>query len=198
MSRWALIPIKGFDRGKSRLSEVLAPDERARLAREMFDHVLQVLLESSAIDRIAVVSDSAEARSYAERLGALALADAEDGNGLADVVDGALAELERRGATSVMIVMSDLPDLRVDDVASVARELQESDVVLVPDQVRRGTNVVAMKTATALPSCLGREDSLLRHQRRAEELGLSVSVRLSNGIAFDVDRPQDLARMRRR
>jgi 2-phospho-L-lactate guanylyltransferase len=198
MSRWALIPIKGFDRGKSRLSEVLAPPERAELARDLFEHVVHVLQASPAIDEIAVVSDSPEAREHAERLGVTALSDADDSRGLADVVDDALQSLARRGATSVMICMSDLPDLTVQDIASVARELEESEVVLVPDLLQQGTNVIAMRPATSLPSCLGHEDSLQRHRERARELGLSVSIQLSSGIGFDVDRPGDLERLRRR
>jgi 2-phospho-L-lactate guanylyltransferase len=198
MSRWALIPIKGFDRGKSRLSEVLTPLERARLARDLFEHVVRVLRASPVVDDIAVVSDSPEACEHAERLGILALSDATGSQGLADAVDGALQDLERRGATSVMICMSDLPDLTVQDIASVARQLDESDVVLVPDLLQQGTNVVAVKPATCLPSCLGHEDSLHRHYVRARELELTVSVQLSSGIAFDVDRPGDLERLRRR
>jgi len=198
MSHWALIPIKGFDRGKSRLSEVLAPREREQLARGLFEHVVRVLGASPAIHGIAVVSDSPEAREHAKRLGVVALSDATGSEGLAEVVDGALRDLERRGATSVMICMSDLPDLTVQDIASVARELDESDVVLVPDLLQRGTNVIAVKPPTGLPSCLGHEDSLQRHHARARELGLTVSVQLSSGIGFDVDSPGDLERLRRR
>jgi len=198
MSRWALIPIKGFDRAKSRLSDVLAPLERAQLARDLFEHVVSVLRASPEIDDIAVVSDSVEACEHAEHLGLLALADADGSRGLADVIDSALRQLERRGAGSVMICMSDLPDLTVQDIASVARQLDESDVVLVPDLLQQGTNVIAVKEATSLPSCLGREDSLHRHHTLARELGLTVSVQLSSGIAFDVDRPLDLERLRRR
>jgi len=198
MSRWALIPIKGFDRGKSRLSEVLPPPERARLSRDLFEHVVQVLRSCPAVDDIAAVSDSRAACEHALRLGVMALSDADGSQGLAEVVDSALEELERHGATSVMICMGDLPDLTVQDIVSVARQLDESDVVLVPDLLQQGTNVVAVKPATALPSCLGHEDSLQRHRARARELGLSVSVQLSSGIGFDVDRPDDLERLRRR
>ncbi len=198
MSRWALIPIKGFDRGKSRLSGVLAPPERAQLARDLFEHVVRVLRASPAIDDIAAVSDSPEACEHAKRLGVVALADADGSQGLADVVDRALEDLQRRGAGSVMICMSDLPDLTVQDIASVARQLDESDVVLVPDLLQQGTNVIAVKPATGLPSCLGHEDSLQRHHARARDLGLTVSIQLSSGIAFDVDRPDDLERLRRR
>jgi 2-phospho-L-lactate guanylyltransferase len=198
MSRWALIPVKGFDRGKSRLSEVLPPVERAALARSLFEHVVQVLRECPDIDDIAAVSDSVEARAHAEGLGVLALADAEHSRGLADVVDGALRDLEQRGAVSVLICMSDLPNLAMQDIAVVARQLEESDVVLVPDLAKQGTNVIAVKPATGLPSCLGHENSLQRHRARACELGLSVSVQLSSGIGFDVDGPGDLDRMRKR
>lgn len=198
MSRWALIPIKGFERGKSRLSRVLAPAERAELARELFEHVVRVLRASPAIDQIAIVSDSAEVRAQAEQLEVLPLTDSVGSEGLAGVVDCALQELEERGASSVMICMSDLPDLRVEDIASVARQLDESDVVLVPDLLQKGTNVIAMRAATSLPSCLGHPDSLSRHQRRARDLGLTASVQLSSGIGFDVDSPRDLERLRSR
>lgn len=198
MSRWALIPIKGFDRGKSRLSEVLSPGERAQLARTLFEHVVQVLRDSPHIDEIAAVSDSAEARGHAERLGLVALCDADGSSGLADVVDAALLDLEQRGASSVLICMSDLPDLTVRDITSVVRELEEADVVLVPDLAQRGTNLIAVRPANVLPSCLGHEDSLARHRARAAAMGLKASVQLRSGIGFDVDRPVDLDRLRQR
>ena len=96
------------------------------------------------------MSDSAQARELAERLGVLALSDADESRGLAEVVDGALQDLEERGATSVLICMSDLPDLTAQDIASVAQQLEESDVVLVPDLAQQGTNVIAVKPATVL------------------------------------------------
>lgn len=198
MSRWALVPIKSFERGKSRLSEVLDASERTRLARELFEHVVRVLSESPSIDYVAVVSDSAEARARAEELGVTALADAAGTTGLAEVVDEALCELERRGATSVIICMSDLPNLTAQDIASVSRQLDETDVVIVPDLLHRGTNVIAVRPPTVLPSCLGREDSLERHRKRARDLGLTVNIQLSSGIGFDIDQPDDLARLRRR
>ena len=145
MSRWALIPVKGFDRGKSRLSEVLEPSERAALTRELFEHVVHALKSAPSVNGIAMISDSEEARRHAEGLGVLALRDPEGSAGLSDVVDAALATLESRGATSVLVCMSDLPELSPDDIESVGRQLDESDVVLVPDLLQRGTNVIAVR-----------------------------------------------------
>lgn len=174
------------------------PQERERFARSLFDHVVGVLRNAPAIDHVAVVSDSETARAHAESLGAVALEDAPDARSLAVVIDEALRQLVERGATSALICMSDLPDLRNDDIASVIRALSESEVVLVPDRLVEGTNVIAMTPADALPSCLGHVDSLARHLARAGDLNLTVSVQLSSGIAFDVDQPSDLARFRAR
>lgn len=197
MSRWALIPVKGFDRGKSRLSGVLEPNERAALTRGLFEHVVQVLKSAPSVQGIAVVSDSEDARKHAENLGVLALKDPEGSAGLADVVDAALATLESAGATSALVCMSDLPELSPDDIESVGRQLDEADVVLVPDLLQRGTNVIAVRPPSVLPSCLGHADSLERHRDLARNLGLTVSVQLRNGIGFDVDHPRDLDRLRR-
>ncbi len=197
MSRWALIPVKGFERGKSRLAEVLEPHQREAFSRELFEHVVEVLQAAPSVNGVAVVSDSREVRDHAESLGLVALEDAKKPSGLADVVDHALRTLEAKGATSALVCMSDLPELEVADIESVGRELDEADVVLVPDFLQRGTNVIAVQPPSALPSCLGHEDSLRRHRDRAKELGLTVSIQLRNGISFDVDHPNDLARMRR-
>ncbi|MEM7435610.1 MAG: 2-phospho-L-lactate guanylyltransferase [Myxococcota bacterium] len=198
MTTWALVPIKGFDRAKSRLSEVLSPPDRAKLARSFVEHVLRVLKASPGIDEVAVVSDSEDARALARELGAVTLEDPLAAEGFAAIVDDTLGELEARGADAVVVCMSDLPELEREDIESVVRALSESDVVLVPDRLGEGTNVIAVTPPTVLPSCLGHRDSLNRHLRRARELGLTVSVQLSSGIAFDVDHPSDLDRLRAR
>jgi len=197
MSCWALIPFKGVERGKSRLSGVLAPDEREALARELFDHVVAVFRESPSVDGVAVVSDSSEALVHARELGVTTLKDPPEKDGLSDVVDAALRELEGFGATSALICMSDLPKLSVQDVESVVRQLEETDVVLVPDLLHEGTNLVALRPPTAMASCFGHQDSLQRHQARAGALGLTVSIQLRSGIGFDVDDPGDLERLRK-
>ena len=160
--------------------------------------MVRVVNSAASIDRVAVVSDSPEARRYAETLGVVALEDPSESSGLAEIVDASLAELERRGATSALVCMSDLPALTEADIESVVKQLDESDVVLVPDLPWRGTNVVAARPPSAIPSCLGHEDSLRRHQAKARELGLTVSVQARSGISFDVDSPSDLDRLRRR
>jgi 2-phospho-L-lactate guanylyltransferase len=159
---------------------------------------VEVFRECQSVDDVAVISSSVDALTYAAKLGVTTLEDPPKSQGLADVVDAALAELEGRGATSALICMSDLPELAVHDVDSVIRQLEETDVVLVPDLLHEGTNLAALRPPTAMPSCFGHADSLRRHRARATELGLTVSIQLRSGIGFDVDSPGDLERLRRR
>jgi 2-phospho-L-lactate guanylyltransferase (CobY/MobA/RfbA family) len=91
--------------------------------------------------------------------------------------------------------MSDLPELRVSDVQMLAEELGRFDVVVVRDTRGEHTNALGLHLATRLPTSFGREDSFRRHCRSAERAGLSVGVRESATLAFDVDTPEDYARL---
>ncbi len=198
MSTWGLIPVKDMERAKSRLSSALSAAARRELAMKLFTHVVSTLEDSPSIDAVAVVSDSVAVREHARGLGLVALSDPPGRPGLAAVIDTALDELSGRGAETAIVCMSDLPRLTADDVTGVARAATEADVVLVPDRCGRGTNVIAVTPPTVLPSCLGHADSLLRHFDRARSLGLTVQVQLNQGIAFDLDVPDDLALLRER
>jgi 2-phospho-L-lactate guanylyltransferase (CobY/MobA/RfbA family) len=44
-----------------------------------------------------------------------------------------------------------------------------------------------------MATCFGSEVSFDRHVARAEHLGLPLSIHRSDGVAFDLDAPDDLA-----
>lgn len=197
MTTWALIPVKGFSRAKSRLSEVLSPEAREALARDLFEHVVRVVRESTEVDGIAVISDSEGTREDAHRLGLVAIADPPGDPGLAAVVDHGLRDLTARKASRAIVCMSDLPELTGEDVATVLGALLDADVVLAPDRSGWGTNVIALYLPCRLPSSLGNADSLRRHLAGAESRGLAAIVKHSPTMAFDVDHPEDLVHLSR-
>ena len=197
MRTWALVPAKSFERGKSRLADVLGPEERIGFARRLLEHVVEALHDSATVDVIAVVSDSSEVRDYAERLGTVPLSDDPGQRGLAHVVDTASAEVERRGASSVVICMSDLPWVSGRDIDEVVESLAACPAVFVPDETNRGTNALALCPPRCIRSCLGHENSLLLHRHEAQRLGLEHRVLTNAAIAFDVDDASDLERLLR-
>ena len=60
MSCWVLVPLKARAMAKSRLSSALDTQQRARLVRDMLQHVLGVLRAAEGVDRIVVVSEEAD------------------------------------------------------------------------------------------------------------------------------------------
>jgi 2-phospho-L-lactate guanylyltransferase (CobY/MobA/RfbA family) len=89
--------------------------------------------------------------------------------------------------------MADLPQLSAADVQAVLALLELHEVVIVPDQEERGTNLLGLAPPAAMPSCFGTGDSFRRHLLGAEQRALRAAVSRMPGICFDVDEPDDLA-----
>ena len=102
---WALVPVKSFEEGKSRLSEIMDQDARTAFARELFDHVMEVLLACDAVDNVAVVTSSPAVEAHAKKLGATILKEHDAEKGLASIIDHGLVELEQLGAQCAILLM---------------------------------------------------------------------------------------------
>jgi hypothetical protein len=64
---WAILPVKAFDRAKTRLSSVLASTQRESVARLMATDVLRALSSTSEIDRILLLGQGPEQEELARR-----------------------------------------------------------------------------------------------------------------------------------
>src|SRR5260370_34743648 len=56
MNIWAIVPVKPFNRAKSRLAKVLTAEERQALAEKMFRHSIETLTAVEQISGILVIS----------------------------------------------------------------------------------------------------------------------------------------------
>ncbi len=195
MSVWALVPAKGFDRGKSRLSSALSDEARARFARALFDHVVSTLTGSGVIAGVLCATDSPLVAEAAYRHGAAVRMDAPGAARLSAVVDAGVAELAARGARAALVLMADLPRLTHGDVRDLAGLLEENAVVLVRAEDGRHTNALGMRPPGCLRTAFGREDSFEAHLQAARAAGLQAAVLESAGIAFDVDGPEEHTRL---
>jgi 2-phospho-L-lactate guanylyltransferase len=189
---WALVPVKCFSRGKSRLTGVLDAQAREDLARAFSSHVLGVLAACDAIAGTLVVTDCAEVEREARDHGAEVMRDGAEGS-LAAIVDHALAVLARRGVRGAIVLMSDLPWLEVDEVRRLALALRDAPIVLAPDRHDEGTNALGLAPPDRMPTCFGTRGSFTLHRERARATGLAIAIHQSEGVALDVDSPEDLA-----
>jgi 2-phospho-L-lactate/phosphoenolpyruvate guanylyltransferase len=175
-----LIPVRSFAAAKGRLSAVLSPTERVRLARWMAERVIAASGELP----VHIACDDDQVAEWALGRGASVLW--HPGVGLNAAVIDSVVELRDRGVDTVVVAHSDLPGAR--DLPSLATT---DTIVLVPDHRRDGTNVVALPTSAAFEFSYG-PASFRRHLDAALASGLAVEVRYDRRLARDIDRPDDL------
>jgi 2-phospho-L-lactate guanylyltransferase len=172
-----LVPLKTRD-PKSRLAAAISADERADLMRTLLERVVAAVHEAG-VERVTVVS-----------------AEPVDGyevwldRGLAwnDALETAAAEIVR--ASLVAIVSADLPFLRADEVEELLAATPERGLAIAR-AMDGGTNAVAMRPPGLVGTRFGEPGSAALHAG----LGVPAVVLDLPGLAFDVDTPEDLARM---
>ena len=178
----AIVPVKGLDGAKTRLAPLLAEQERARLVLEMLDRVLAACRDADAIARTLLVTPDPALRPE----GIDVLVDA--GTGHADAV--ALALADPRAAGGALVVMADCPlatGEALDALAAAAHPL-----ALVPSR-DGGVNALALRQVNGFRPRFGLPvEAMIAAARSA---GLDPVVLREPRLAFDVDRPADLARL---
>ena len=188
---WAVVPVKSFNSAKQRLTPVLDADERAGLARAMFEDVLDVLAQHPALAGTLVVTNDAEAASLARAKGVGVLADQPDA-GLVPAVRHAARTLAAARCAGMLVVPADLPSIKAADIELIALGHRHTPAVtLVAAGSDGGTNALACSPPDVLPICYG-EDSFRRHHYAAKKLGLAPRVLTLPRFELDIDRPDDL------
>lgn len=188
MTAWALLPVRSFATGKSRLGSLGAA--RADLARALFDHVAAAVASLPVL--VATDGDDVAAAAAARGFDVIADARGCTAPTLAAIVDRGLAALAAHGASAAVVLMSDLPLVRAADVARLVSALDGADVVAAPDRDQLGTNALALRLPAALATCFGNADSYRRHLAAARAAGLRLATLDRDGLAFDLDVPADL------
>ena len=206
MSLWAIVPVKPFTEGKSRLGGCVSPQERHTLNRDLLTRTLGVIRLARVDAKIVVVSRDNDALDAATRLGSHALTEEppapqppETGPRLLATapelrLNAALTQAARyvvaRGATKALILPTDIPNLTAEDVRTVASPRGGGPQIIIAPSRDGGTNALFLQPAQAIPFAFGR-GSFQRHRRLAEEAGIPVRVVESASLLFDIDLPED-------
>lgn len=187
---WAIVPVKPFRAAKSRLKPTLKANERARLARSMFGHTLDVLRAADRCAGIIVISRDPMVHALARARGAMPLAETE--SRLNSAIAQACAYASAQRASGVLIVPGDLPLLTPGDVAAIADLAAEREcIVIAPDRRDEGTNALLLRPPLAIQPVFGLS-SFEAHRAQAAARGLPAHVYRSSTVALDIDLPEDL------
>jgi 2-phospho-L-lactate guanylyltransferase len=175
-----LIPVKAFEHAKGRLSEALDQPTRARLAREMATHLVEVQHNLT----VAICCDDPDVAEWATSVGAFTIWCPD--TGLNGAVQHGVQELRDAGYTSVAVAHSDLPL-----ASSLDRLLGWSGVTLVPDRHRSGSNVIIVPTSIDFRFSYGAA-SFQRHVAEAVRHQRGIRIVHDVRLGWDVDHPDDL------
>ncbi len=188
----AVVPVKGLEGAKSRLSDALNPDERRALVIEMLGRVLAALrgCSGSILAEVWVISADSTVRAMAERRGARTLVDAAVE--LNASLEQARTAIIAAGAAAMLIVPADVPLITVEDVTALARILSAgADVVLATDRSGNGTNALGLRLPSNVKFRFGTRSARL-HLDEAATNGLLAQIYRSPTLALDIDDPESL------
>lgn len=186
MTCWAVIPVKASPDSKSRLASVLDAGARRVLAEAMLARVTAAAGDACNIAQVCLLGPACERQTGTLRL----LAD--PGGGLNPAVQSALSQVAGEGATRVIFIHADLPQVTTRDLELLAAA-PAGEIAIASDRHGTGTNALSLP----LPEAKGFSfafgtDSFARHRAEAERLGLKIEEIRSQGLARDVDEPADL------
>lgn len=190
-----LVPVKSLAEGKSRLAAVLSRDERRRLVESLVRRTIALGCAFADPWRCAVVSPCTETLELANAYGVQAI-EQRGAPGLNAGLSAALTRLREQGAGDILIVASDMPRLRLEDLAGVTRLGQARRALVVgSDRHGTGTNLLFVPSGLQIDLRFG-EASLAAHVQQAAWAGCNAAVHRSETSGFDLDTPADLALLR--
>jgi 2-phospho-L-lactate guanylyltransferase len=184
MTTWAVIPLRATPDSKSRLAGVLDAPARAALVDAMLARVLDAARGARNVSRVGLMGTSRTV--LPDDITVLA----EPGGGLNAAAAAALTQIE---ASRLIIIHADLPLVTAQDIELLAAA-PEGTIAIAPDRHGTGTNAISLP----LPAAKGFSfafgpDSFARHKAEADRIGLRLEEVHSQGLARDVDEPDDLA-----
>ena len=175
-----LIPLKRLDDAKSRLADVLSPEERATLMLDLL-HASIAAVEEADVGPVTVVS-AEPVEIDVPRF---------DDRGLAwnDALAAAMRELVTEPIAAV--VSADLPRVTAEDIRALVEATPDRGMAIAR-ALDGGTNAVSMRPAGAVTTHFGDPQSAAVHAQATAAAGLAARIIDLPGLAFDVDTPADL------
>jgi len=193
----ALVPVKALRHSKSRLRPVLSDDHRHALVLAMLEDVLRLLAGVPAVATTAVVSPDADVLAFARRLGAQPIREPPRpalsvSKGLNAALAFASETLSAQGAGGLLVLPVDVPLATTADIEAILDAAHANPSIVLCPSRSGGTNALALRPPGIIPFRFGHRSSAA-HQREARARGLPLTVLPLPSLAFDIDRPNDLA-----
>lgn len=182
----AVIPVSPLRSAKSRLKDILTPEERKNLIKSMLLDVYIGLKD--ACDSIYVVSRDREILSFSRELGIIPILE----KNTKDLNDALKYAIERIEDNTVAIVPADIPLIRREDIKRLINKVEnrKRSVLICPSR-GGGTNLLILNPKDVIePSYEG--FSFLKHLELCKRNKVKLYIYSSFYISVDINTPEDL------
>jgi 2-phospho-L-lactate guanylyltransferase len=181
-----VVPIRAFADGMARLAEVLTPDQRATLGRELAERVLAAATGYATV----VVTSAPEVRAWADAHRVPTIADP---GSLDSAAAAGVAWCAARGLARAIVLHADLPRVTTAAVDALARDGGALVAAIAPCRRGDGTPALSIPVASAATFAFAYgPGSYRRHTAAARAAGLGVRTVRDAALAADLDLPEDL------
>lgn len=197
MKTFAIIPVKKFENGKTRLSHLFSAEDRIHLSELMLDDTLSALSRARSLQckNIVVVSGDKRAEEIAAKRGTSFIREDRD-RGVNSAVELADRYCTDQGADATVVIPQDLPLLDpydIDMVCSMAGN-EKICIVICPSLRYDGTNLLLRKPPSVIRTYYD-NDSYEAHIKSASKSGVPVKLYFSKRLMIDIDTPEDAAQL---
>ena len=190
-----VIPLRGVHGGKSRLASLLNPVQRANAIAAMADHVLEAVLASGVAATVLVVTREVDMRRHLRIAPGQVdyILQPDEVVGLNGAIDLGRRRALEGAASRMMVLLADLPCLSAHDVRAFAES--DADVSIGTDEAHTGTNALLLNSRSVMTGFQFHfgANSRFHHQVEAARRGLVFETAVLDGIARDLDTPEDWA-----
>jgi 2-phospho-L-lactate guanylyltransferase len=188
---FAIVPVKGLDVSKERLSSVLSPEKRKALTVAMLEDVL-CALNHSKIAEVLVVSPDANVQPIAGKFkfSFLSPKNTALNASLNEAIDWCL----QKNADAVLILPADIPLVSPADIDELMELGSEKSTIVMSPSLYGGTNALLLHPPKVIPVCFGL-GSFFKHVKEAIVKKVEIKFHSSREIALDIDSEEELNKL---
>ena len=190
MSKTAIIiPIKKFNKSKTRLSPFLDPNERKELTEYLVIDLLGKLCE---LENSQIIIVTGERINSLEKFADIAIINEINVNGVNNAIGLANEFVEKSGFKESLIIPIDLPLLSTKDIKEIIKFSGrfENGICIVPSRRYDGTNVLLRKPNLIIDTFYD-NNSFYNHIKKTVEKKKVVKIFTYENLMIDLDTIED-------
>jgi 2-phospho-L-lactate/phosphoenolpyruvate guanylyltransferase len=189
---FAIVPVKNFESGKSRLASLLTVEERVKLSELFLDYTLNTLTNTSAISNVVVVSSDKRAEGIAKIHNVKFLQEKKN-QGVNAAVALADVYISEYAVDATIVIPQDLPLLLPEDIERICTSAQEHEkcLVICPSLRFDGSNALLRRPPLLITTNYD-NDSYNVHIKKAKASDAIIKIIKTKRVMTDIDTVEDV------